>query len=152
MTKIRSSRDRSRKSTAQQNRRGAAAVELAVVLPLFLLLLAGIIEFGQVFKIEHALSSASRRGARSAVVAGATVLNVQKRVKTQCAETIGADEADVTVTVSVNGVVDGDLLNAESGDEVSVTVSVPFADVGTGFYSNTFSNSILSSTCVLEHE
>ncbi|MBT2500744.1 pilus assembly protein [Agromyces sp. ISL-38] len=44
--------------------RGAAAVEFALVLPLLLVLVLGILEFGRVFNIQIALSNAAREGAR----------------------------------------------------------------------------------------
>ncbi len=120
--------------------------------PLFLLLLAGIIEFGQAFRIEHALSNATRRGARSAIVEGATSPVVIQNVKTQCLQKLNVEEADLTVDLAINGVSGGDLSLAEAGDEISLTVSVPFSKAGVGFYSNTFSTAVLSSASTLEHE
>lgn len=133
-------------------RRGAAAVEFALVTPLFLLVLAGIMEFGQAFRIEHMLSNASRRGARAAVVDSATTTQVTQKVKTNCEQTLGVNQADVTAQIAVNGTVGADLSLAGEGDEITVTVSVPYSKVGIGFYANIFSNATLSSTCTLEHE
>ncbi len=142
----------SRKPTARRRRRGVAAVEFAIVAPLFLLLLAGIIEFGQAFRIEHAISNASRRGARAGIVDGTTSLEVIQNVKTQCAQTLGASEADVAVQVAVNGDSAADLGQAEEHDEIAVTVSIPFSKAGAGFFAKTFSSSVLSATCTFEHE
>lgn len=44
--------------------RGAAAVEMALVLPLLLLLVFGIIDFGRIFTAEIQLSQAAREGVR----------------------------------------------------------------------------------------
>jgi Flp pilus assembly protein TadG len=133
-------------------RRGAAAVEFAVIAPLFFLLLAGIIEFGQAFKIEHSLSNASRRGARVAAMEAATTTQVEQKVKTHCSQILGVNGADVTVEIAVNDSSGASLGSAQAGDEISVTVSVPFSKAGIGFYANMFSNSVLSSTCTLERE
>lgn len=46
--------------------RGVAAVEAAIITPIFLLLIVGIIEFGLVFKDQLAITSAVRAGARIA--------------------------------------------------------------------------------------
>jgi Flp pilus assembly protein TadG len=46
--------------------RGVAAVEAAIITPVFLLLVFGIIEFGLVFKDQLAITSAVRAGARIA--------------------------------------------------------------------------------------
>ena len=51
-----------------QRDRGAAAVEFALVLPLLLLLVLGIFEFGRVFNIQISLSNAAREGARHMAV------------------------------------------------------------------------------------
>ena len=48
--------------------RGAAAVELAIVLPLLLLLVGGIIDFGRLMFAEVMVTNAAREGARSLVV------------------------------------------------------------------------------------
>lgn len=45
---------------------GAAAVEFAVILPIFLLLMLGIIDFGNLFYQMHAVNEAARAAARYA--------------------------------------------------------------------------------------
>jgi len=50
--------------------RGATAVEFALVLPLFVLLLFGIIDFGRYFFIQHTVQFATREGTRLALVGG----------------------------------------------------------------------------------
>lgn len=44
--------------------RGASAVELAIVLPVLLLVLGGIIDFGRAFTTQMAVTQAAREGAR----------------------------------------------------------------------------------------
>src|SRR5665811_2246730 len=44
--------------------RGAAAVEMALVMPLLILMVMGIIDFGRIFNGEIQLSQAAREGAR----------------------------------------------------------------------------------------
>jgi Flp pilus assembly protein TadG len=44
--------------------RGAAAVEFALVLPILLLLVFGIVEFGRTFQVQATLSAAAREGVR----------------------------------------------------------------------------------------
>ena len=50
------------------NERGQALAEFALVLPLILLFMAGIIEFGRAWNIKQAVTDAAREGARYAVV------------------------------------------------------------------------------------
>ena len=47
--------------------RGAALVELAMVLPLLLLILVGIVELGLLFYNQQVLTNASREGARTGI-------------------------------------------------------------------------------------
>ena len=51
-----------------RNDKGATAVEFALVLPIFLLLIFGIIDFGWYFFVEHTLQYATREGMRLALV------------------------------------------------------------------------------------
>ena len=48
--------------------RGAAAVEMALVMPLLILMVMGIIDFGRIFNGEIQLSQAAREGARIAAL------------------------------------------------------------------------------------
>lgn len=48
--------------------KGAVAVEMAILLPLLLLILMGIIEFGRVFNVQISLTQAAREGARHAAI------------------------------------------------------------------------------------
>lgn len=51
-----------------QTQKGAAVVEFAVILPLLLLIVFGIVEFGLIFYNQAILTNASREGARRAIV------------------------------------------------------------------------------------
>lgn len=48
--------------------RGAAAVEFALVVPMLLLLVFGIIDFGRMLNVKITLTQAAREGARAAAV------------------------------------------------------------------------------------
>lgn len=52
----------------KQKERGAVAVEMAIILPLLLLILIGIIEFGRVLNVQVSLTQAAREGARHAAI------------------------------------------------------------------------------------
>lgn len=54
--------------------RGQAMVEFALVAPIFLLILFGILEFGRYVYIAQILNNAAREGARYAIVHGSTSL------------------------------------------------------------------------------
>jgi Flp pilus assembly protein TadG len=62
--------------------RGAAAVEFALVVPLLLLLLLGVVEFGRVFNAQLQLSAAARESVR--------VMAIQKQPSTAIGAAIAA--------------------------------------------------------------
>jgi Flp pilus assembly protein TadG len=49
-------------------KRGSSAVELALTLPIFIILFIGIIEFGWYFFVQHTMQYATREGMRLALV------------------------------------------------------------------------------------
>lgn len=55
--------------------RGSVAVEFSLMLPIFLLILAGIIELGQYYWEQHVLSAAAREGARAASMSQGADIN-----------------------------------------------------------------------------
>ena len=57
-----------RRDRRSQRARGAAVVEFAVVLPLLLTILFGIIEYGWVFMVRQTLQTSAREGARIAIL------------------------------------------------------------------------------------
>ena len=60
--------------------RGAELIELALVLPILLLMFAAIVDFALMFQRYLVLSNAAREGARIAVLPGYTQADVQNRV------------------------------------------------------------------------
>ena len=60
--------------------RGANAVEFALIAPIFILILMGIIDFGRIFNAYITITHAAREGARwAAVCDGCTVQDVRDR-------------------------------------------------------------------------
>ncbi|AUI49655.1 TadE/TadG family type IV pilus assembly protein [Arthrobacter crystallopoietes] len=52
----------------RQSERGAVAIEFAIVLPVLLILLIGMIEFGRIFSAQIILTNAAREGARTMAI------------------------------------------------------------------------------------
>lgn len=61
--------------------RGAAAVELALVLPVLLLVIGGVVDFGRALYTKVIITNAAREGARAAVASGATLINITQRAE-----------------------------------------------------------------------
>jgi Flp pilus assembly protein TadG len=113
-------RRRWRRSRRLANRCGAAAVEFAIVAPVFFLLVIGMIEVGRAMMVQQVLINASRVGARQAVTAGATASAVQTAVM-DYATSVAVPSVSVTVTP--------DPVAAKSGDTMTVTTSVNYNNV-----------------------
>ena len=64
----------------KEKRRGAAVVEFALVVPVFILLVFGMIEFGRAIMVQQVLVNASREGARQAVLDGTTVADIESQI------------------------------------------------------------------------
>ena len=113
-------RRRLRRGHGRLSRCGAAAVEFAIVAPVFFLLVIGMIEIGRALMVQQVLINASRVGARQAVTAGATTSAVQTAVK---------DYAASVAVPSVSVAVTPDPAAAKSGDTMTVTTSVNYNSV-----------------------
>jgi Flp pilus assembly protein TadG len=67
-------------SRSRRGERGAELVEFALVLPLLLVVIAGIIDFGFLFQRYEVVTNAAREGARIAILPGYEQADVQFRV------------------------------------------------------------------------
>lgn len=105
--------------------RGAAALEFAVVLPLLVLLVFGIVQFGFAFWRLQAVQAAAREGARIASLSQTTVQQIEVRVE----DALTGVTLDGPVVVSV----DPGVCQNRSGEAVRVivetgmTVEIPLA-------------------------
>jgi Flp pilus assembly protein TadG len=112
---------RSRRGRRRQGSRlGVAAAEFAIVAPLFLLFVIGIVELGRALMVQQVLINASRVGARQAITLGATSSSVVSAV------------ADYSASVAVPGVtvtVSPSPSAAAAGTPITVTTSVSYSNV-----------------------
>lgn len=83
------------KRVISDRHRGQALVEFALVLPLLILILVGILDGGRLIYGYHTANNAAREGGRQAIV-DQTLAHVQERAA-QHAVALGIDPADVQV-------------------------------------------------------
>jgi Flp pilus assembly protein TadG len=140
-----------RSSSGREPRRGAAAVEMALILPVFISAVLGIVELGRGIMISQLLETAARNGARQAINSGTTNAQVTSTVQTFLQTTANIAPTSVTVAIADNGSGSAPLANAATGDSISVTVSVPFATVS-WLPPNYLKGVTLSALCVMQHE
>jgi Flp pilus assembly protein TadG len=98
--------------------RGAAAVELAIVLPVLFLIIAGIIDFGRFFFTQIQVTNAAREGARMAVVMPGPSPDPGPSITARAVAAVGG-VASVTVSPVVT-------CDSGSTANASVTVQAPF--------------------------
>ena len=63
-----------------RSERGAELIEFAIVMPMLLFIIAGIVDFGMMFRDFEVVTNAAREGARVGVLPGYDVPDVQARV------------------------------------------------------------------------
>lgn len=115
------------------DRTGAAIVEMAVVAPVLILLVLGVLEFGRAFMASHLITNASREGARMAILDGNTNADVQTFIISELQAALPVDPADVAVVFTVTQVEDGttstDITTAGQRDLIAVDVTVAFSEI-----------------------
>ena len=122
--------------------RGAAVVELAVVLPLLLTLVFGIIEFGWIFMVRETLVNSSREGCRVAILQGSTEQDVTDQVAASMA---GAGLTSYTVEVTSS---------TPSDPTETVKVLIPYGEVSLlgGYFFGGSTDFNLSATTAMRKE
>jgi Flp pilus assembly protein TadG len=84
-----------------KNKEGQSIIEFAVLLPILLLVLFGITEFGRAIMVKNVLHTAAREGARLAAVSPASdSLTVKARVVTVL-QAASIDDYQITITTDV---------------------------------------------------
>jgi Flp pilus assembly protein TadG len=104
---------------ATRDRRGQALAEFALVLPLVLLFMAGIIEMGRAWNIKQVVTDAAREGARYTVVKDQTVDS--NAVKTKIMERLALGSIE-TATITIEPGAEW----RQSGQAMTVTVATQF--------------------------
>lgn len=125
-------------------RQGAATVEFAIVAPLFILLVFGMIEYGRMVMVQQLITSAGREGARLGVLEGVT----NERVTTVVTEYLANSSIqDATVSVTPDP-----LSSARYGEPVTVKISVSFDSVSWLPSPMYLGGKTLSSVAVMRRE
>jgi Flp pilus assembly protein TadG len=130
-------------------RRGAAAVEFAVVASLLLVpSLLGMFEIGRAVQARTILSDAARIGARTGIKAGATSANITSDVNTVLSDN-NISTTGAVITIAVNGNSSMDASTANADDQISVQVQVPYGNVSWGIMNFLKSTTLESESVVM---
>lgn len=134
-----------------EGRRGVSVVEMALVLPVFVLSILGVIEIGRAMMLTQVLENAARTGVRSAVLNDTTNAQVTTAVQNLVYSTTNVATSNVTVTVGVNGNNSASLATAEPGDTISVSVKVPFT-TASWVPPSYLGGKYITAVCTMPHE
>jgi Flp pilus assembly protein TadG len=124
-------------------RDGAVLVEFAVVVPVFAIFMAGIIEFGHAYLVIGTLNAAARGAARYGTVEDITTAQVQDEAERILGSAFNEAEATIRVkdaavfdqasfnpeSINYAGLPDVEVNSLDTGDMFLVRIEVPYADV-----------------------
>ncbi len=135
---------------SQARQRGVAAVEFAIVLPILLLIIFGIVEFGVALYDKAVITNASREAARAGVVlkspklTATAIQNVVLNYTSSRLLTFGTQSAPTVSTTGQGGTF---------GTPLSVTVSYSYSGLALGQLMSAVTGPItLSATTVMNNE
>jgi len=120
--------------------RGQGLLEFALILPVLILVVFGVLDLGRAFFAQIAITNAARVGARSySFDKDMTVAAIQTATKSEL-QTYGLDPTQVTVTVTCTGTPAAPP-NCASEQTIRVTVAYPFQLTITWLFPNTINMS-----------
>lgn len=137
-------------------RSGAALVEMAIVLPIFLMVSLGIIEFGRGLMVANMVTNAAREGARMAVLDGSSNTQVQQAVVDFLTASTGVKAGDISVAITITPAAGNpnpanQCSAAMARDLITIQVQIPFSKVALipGGY---LANATLTGRSAMRHE
>jgi len=123
---------------------GQAIVELALTLPILIMILCAIIDFGWLFMNQNSIDYASREGARYAIVHSTSKTAIEEHIRAIAPENI-ASTVDINITFT-------NVSNPRLGDvviEISDDIAILTPIVGVFVQGETMN---LSSSCTMKVE
>lgn len=113
-----------------RDERGASAVEFGMIVPLLLVLLLGIIEFGHAFQVQGTLSASAREGARRMALQNDQAQARDAVQEAAAALSPGITDAQISIDPASCPVA------SDTDTDVVVTISYPMPFL-TGFFGAT---------------
>lgn len=112
----------------RSGRSGAAALEFAVVAPIYIMFVFSLIEFGRTMMVLNLLNEAARLGCRKGIVEGTSTATIKTAVTdflTKCG--VKGEAVTVIINDNVGNVTEASAVPAYT--EISVKVSVKVSDI-----------------------
>ncbi len=124
-------------------RRGTALVELAIVLPMLLLVVFGIIEFGSVMYTRHNMVQAAREAARILAIKDGTTAEATAVANSRLALVSG-----VNFTVSITAPTS----DSDPNQDVTVVITAPLSEAALSDPIGIMGNAVISARAVMRKE
>jgi Flp pilus assembly protein TadG len=99
---------------------GVIAVEFALLLPILIILIAGVLEFGLTLYIQEVITNASREAARAGIVIGDPRPTAEEVMNVALTYLTNFGVSCETSCISVTGA------QGNSGDDLTVSVDLPY--------------------------
>ena len=137
-----------------RSERGAELIEFALVVPLLLFIIMGLVDFGFMFQRYEVVTNAAREGARIAVLPGYADADVEARVRSYLTE------GGVANTTSNSAVLTTDVPIAAGGGpamqgkrvQVNYTSQYLFLGPVAGWFGGTFTSANLTAVAIMRDE
>jgi len=128
-------------SRQKKHRQGLAAVELAMLLPIFMMLLVGVMDMGRLYWTQSVVRDASLEGARTAILHESTI----SQIETVVIEELVSGGVDQTSSIVIS--------DRQAEQPVEVKVSVPFEFyVIDGLIPSLAGSTDISAAATMTHE
>ncbi len=111
------------KFRSHKSQRGAAALEFALIFPVLLLLLVGIVDFGMLMSTQSVVANAAREGARTAALSN-NAMAAQNAVNLAISGLPGATNSGTSVTVACTTAAGNPCSFSDSTPDAGGTVTV----------------------------
>lgn len=132
--------------------RGSQLIEFALVLPLLLLVVLGILDFGLLFQRYEAVTNAAREGARIAVLEDYQPSDVESRVAQYIADA-GLTGTPVTTVLPITAVNVGGACITMTGATVAYQNDYLFLGGIMSYFGNSpFASTMLTATARMRYE
>ncbi len=129
---------------------GAELIELMLVIPIFLMVCAGIVDFGLLFRSWETVSNAAREGARVAALPSYSDAGVTDRVDHYMAA--AGFTQPYTVTVSTQTLTTGGSTYTARGANVGLTHDFVILGGVAGFFGGSFGSIPIAASVVMRLE
>jgi Flp pilus assembly protein TadG len=114
-------------AAGQRERSGLAVVEFAIIAPILVFLVIGVLETARGLMVREVLSDAARRACRTGILPGTDNAAITNDVNSILADN-NIKSTDATITIQVNGN-DADARTAVVRDRISVRVTIPVSRI-----------------------